>query len=469
MSAFIQLGNLIPGVVGQGDVNSDYKVHDIRASLYKQMPSEYMERYPLTKMVLGRRGKIAQVPKIEWGMEALNDRVGDIAACYSDVGLTTMPNAGLAAGSTVYLKLAGSDAPACLAQAHKFRPYEEIELRHCSTSGVQGTLMLDVVLVEEAGTASYLKCTTLETDSDNVLRNTSLLKASITSMAVPEGSGLPGGKYTEPTMHFNYSQIIMAALSVTGSELADISVFDESTYERYLRQTHDDFNAQVERALKLGVRMATTASVNVDGYAQTVKRYKMGGLRWMHKSLGGNYLRIPEVTTFGGETFTGKTWAQVGYPFLKTLLYTLGKYAGSRKILLASSKVMQDISDMLESMTAVTIGPTFKNAWGFEVNEVRGLNCRLQLQQDADLSLNSAWEDMVYIVEPDKFQMRPRKGRDMTLIRSSADLKKAMQIENGFTWRDALKEGIVADFSFTVDDLDGMAVIEGWGRDFASA
>lgn len=469
MSAFIQLGNLIPGVVSQNDSNADHKVHDIRASLYKQMPSAYMERFPLTKMVLGNRGKIAQVPKIEWGMEACNDRVGDIAQCYKDASLSVQPDLATVAGSTVYLKMAGDDAAACEAQAKKFRALEEIELRHVATTGVQGTLMLDVALVEVAGTASYIKCTTLETDSDNVLRETSLLKGSITSMAVPEGSGLPGGKYVEPTMHFNYSQIIMAALSVTGSELADISVFDESTYERYLRQTHDDFNAQVERMLKFGIRMATTASVTIDGYAQTVKRYKCGGLRWMHKTLGGNYLRIPEVTTFGGETFTDKTWAQVGYPFMKVLLHELGKKAGARKVLLASSKVMLDICDMLEAMTSVTIGPTFKNAWGFEVQEVRGLNTRLQLQQDADLSLNSAWENTVFIVEPDKFQMRPRKGRDMTLIRSNADLKKVMQVENGFTWRDALKEGIVADFSFTVDDLDGMAVIEGWGRDFATS
>jgi len=72
-------------------------------------------------------------------------------------------------------------------------------------------------------------------------------------------------------------------------------------------------------------------------------------------------------------------------------------------------------------------------------------------------------------VEPDKFELRPRKGRDMTLIRSPRDLKKVMEVENGFTWRDAIKEGIVADLSCTFDDLDGGAVIDGWGRDFSAS
>ncbi len=462
--AFIEFGNLIPGTVSQNDSNADYKPADIRAQLYKQMPSEYMQRYPLTKMVLSRRGKIAGQPKVQWGMEALNDHVATITQCYTDSGLSSAVgvSAGTAAASTIYIKLAE-------AQAKKCRALEEMEVRHCATSGVQGTVMVDIAEVSLAGSSSYLKVTTLETDTDNVLGKTSLLQGSITSMAVPEGSMLPGGKYVEPTLQYNFSQIIMAGLSITGSELADISYFDEDIYERYLRQTHEDFNSQTERALKFGIRAATTASVTIDGYAQTVKRYKMGGLRWMHKNLGGNYIRIPEVTTKWGTDFSGKTWAQSGYPFMKLLLHELGKKAGARKVLMASSRTMLDICDMFEGMSNVTIGASFKNAWGFEVTEVRGLNARLQLLQDADISNNTGWENLVFIVEPDKFTMRPRKGRDMTLIRSSADLKKVMQIENGFTWRDAVKEGIVADFSFTVDDLDGQAVIDGWGRDFASS
>lgn len=461
--AFIEFGNMIPGVVTQHESDPNFKPQDVRARLYKQMPSEYMQRYPLTKMIMGRRGKIAGQSKVNWGMEALNDRVFGVAQAYKDANLTTAPDQYTAAGSTVYLKVP-------VAQVKKIRPLEEAEIRHQAASGVQGTVMVDIASIADVDT-DYKKvtCTVLETDSDDVLRKTSLLSGSVTSMAVPEGSKLPPGKYQEPTMQFNYSQIIMAGLSVTGSELADMSYFDESLYERYLRQTHEDFNGQLESMFKRGVRMATTATVNIDGYNQTVKRYKSGGLRWMHKNLGGNYLRIPEVATLGSSTFAGKTWDQGSYEFVKTLMHELGKKAGSRKVLLASSKVMQDISDIFEGMTNVTIGSTFKNAWGFEVTEIRGLTCRLQLLMDADLSINENWENEVFIVEPDKFELRPRKGRDMTLIRSQKDLKDAMQIENGFEWRDALKEGIVADLTFTVDDLDGMAYIDGWGRDFASS
>ncbi len=463
-NAFIQFGNMIPGVVSQQDSDPDHKPRDVRAKLYEQMPAEYMQRYPLTKMVMSKRGKIAGQTKVEWGMQAMNDRVFAVEEVHDNANMSSLVSGETAAGATVYLLVSEADA-------QKLRPLEEAEIRHCAPTGVQGYTMVDIAAIDSTNVSPgkrRVTATVLEADEDQALAEASLLQGTVTSMAVPEGSKLPPGKFQEPTMHFNYSQIIMAGLSVTGSELADISYFDETVYDRYLRQTHEDFNAQVENALKFGVRKATTATVNIDGYEQTVKRHKMGGMRWMHRNLGGHYLRIPNVTSFGGTSFSGKTWNQASYEFLKVMMYELGKAANPQKVLLASGKVMLDISNMFESMTNVTIGSTFKNAWGFEVTEVRGLGCRLQLLQDAGLSFNSGWEDLVMIVEPERFEMRPRKGRDMTLIRSSADLKKLMKIENGFEWRDALKEGIVADFSFTVDNLDGMAFIEGWGRDFGT-
>lgn len=462
-TAFVQMGKLIPEVLTtySSDADNIFKQRDVRASLYEQIPNEYMQRTPLTKMVLAKKGPIAKNVKVEWGMMAHNPGTFTPTACYSDQLSTAVgASAKTEANSTVYVKMKE-------AEAVKILPLEEIELRHLADSGVQGSVMLDVISVTRDGDDSFVKATVLEKDTDDVLGKTdSKLHGSIISMAVPEGSRLPGGRYQEPTMKYNFSQIFMSGLSVTGSELADVTYFDKQVYDQYLKQTHEQFNRQIERALKFGVRLATTATQNIDGYNQTVKRHKMGGLRWFHKNQGGNYLRIPELSTYAGESFSGKTWAEYGYPFLKVLMNELSKFGTTSKVLLASNKVMLDICDLFESMTNVTIGSTFKNAWGFEVTEVKGLNCSLQLQQDAGLSTNPGWENTVFIVEPELMEVRARKGRDMTLIRSSRDIPGA--IENGFEWRDAVKEGIIADFTFTMDGLDGMAVIEGWGQDFAA-
>jgi hypothetical protein len=465
--AFMEMGDLIPGIVTQHsrDANATLlKVRDVRAKLYKQMPSEYMERFPLTKIVMSKKGKPAKSVKVEWGMEALNDFSIKPTGVYDSVALNQQigGSAATAANTIVYVKCTE-------AEASKARALEEIELRHLSTTGIQGTVQLDISEVQLAGNASYLKCTTLHDDDDNTLGKTSLLHGSLVGMAVPEASKLPPGRYVEPTTKYNYSQTVMSALQMSGSELADVEFFDEDQYNRHLRQTHEDFHTQVERAIKFGTRYAGTVSQTVDGYTKTCKRYKMGGLKWAHRNEGGNYLRIPELTTFGGETYTGQTWAEYGYPFMKNLLNVLSAKSGSKKRLLASNTVMMDIMDMFETMTNVTIGGTYKDAWGFEVTEIRGLNCKLELHQDAGLSTNDAWANTVFIVEPGKIEYRPRIGRDFTVIRSKKDLAKAQKIENGFGWIDAIQEGMYSDFTITYDDLDGMAVIEGWGRDFAAA
>jgi hypothetical protein len=473
MADFIELGNQLAGTLYQQTAESDHKVRDIRAKLYKQYPNEKMQRYPLTKIVMSKRGRTADVSKVEWGMEGYNPRYIDIKGCYSATGdipgTKITDSSGIGIGDYVYLvPTAGTTAAETAAKVKQILPLEEIELRHMAATGVQGTIQLDVVSVTQDGHDSYIKCALLETDADDVLETSAddELQASMIAYAAPENSMLPGGRYVEPTLVYNYNQIIMAGLSISGSELADKSLFDEENYARYLRQTMDCFHEQLERMFKYGTRYATTATLTIDGASETVKRYKAGGLRWAHKTLGGNHIRIPEVTTFEGYDFTGKTWAEAGYTFIKLLMNRLSKKSGSYKKCLTSSSVRLTVNDLFEDMTNVTIGRVSKDKWGFDVEEIHGLNCKLDLQQDAGLSVNPAWEDTMFIVEPEKLEYRPRKGRDMTLVKSRKDVKQA--IENGWTWRDGIKEGVFIDGTLTFDDLDGMAVIEGIGQDFSS-
>lgn len=466
MSAFMNMGDLIPGVVTQNSRSAGEtmnKVRDARAKIYEQMPSEYMERYPLTKIVMSKRGKPAKSSKVEWPMQALNDfSVTPLGFHTTWTGSAFSGDPAKTSGTTVLVNVS-------LADAQKCRAMEEIEFRHKAATGIQGTVQADIVSITENGANSYLTVTLLEADDDDVTDQTSLLHGSLVGMGVPEGSTLPPGRYVEPQWKDNRTQIFMEGLQVTGSELADVEVFDEDMYNRYFRQTHESFNEQVERAIKFGTYYAGTKTQLVGGFSKVCKRTKMGGLRWGHRNLGGNFLRIPEVTTFGGETFTGKSWASYGYPFLKVLMNQLCVKSGSKKRLLASHVVMQDIMDMFESMTNVTIGASYQDKWGFEVTEIRGLTSKLELQLDAGLSTNSAWHNTVFIVEPGKIEYRPRIGRDFTIIRSKKDLVAARLVENGYAFVDAIQEGMYADFTITYDDLDGMACIEGWGRDFAAA
>jgi len=287
------------------------------------------------------------------------------------------------------------------------------------------------------------------------------------SYAAPENSTIPPGRFREPTIVYNYSQIIMAGLSITGSELADKSLFDEETYARYMRQTMDRFHEQFERMIKFGVRDEFTTTVNYFGQTETVKRWRCGGLRWAHRTLGGNYICIPDVGVFEGYDFTGKKWETHGELFMQLLMNKLSKKSGSAKKVFVSSTGRLIFNELFKAATNITVGIYTKDKWGFDVEEIRGMNCKLELHQDAGLSMNPAWERIMFIVEPDKIEFRPRRGRDLTVIRSKKDAKAA--VENGWTWRDGIREGVFIDGTITFDDLDGMAVIEGIGHDFKAA
>jgi hypothetical protein len=125
MSDFITMGALVPGAIDLHNTNGDHKQRDIRAKLYRQMPNDRMLRYPLTKMVLGNRGRICKGVKVEWGMEALDPNYVAVTGAYNDSGLSDAIESGdtINADATVYLKLAEADAKKMLVN-------EEIEVRH---------------------------------------------------------------------------------------------------------------------------------------------------------------------------------------------------------------------------------------------------------------------------------------------------------------------------------------------------
>ena len=462
-------GALLPSTIAQYGRDADglRKVRAKRAELYKETPAEKMQTTPLVRMLLSQVGDMIPSSKYEWGMKPIITGNFDATQVYSENTLTSGigSTAKTAAGTTVYIKTTED-------QVIQTQPLEIIELRYMPATGARPSIMLDVIECVRADDSSYIKARTLYKDEGNVLGKTADLLGTVVTFAAPEGAKLPGGLYQEEHMTFNYAQIFMAAYSATGSEMADRTHFSDSGIgEDLWDQTYDAFNLKLERAFKQGVRERSTATISGDGGTQTVYRYQMGGLEYFHRTHEkGNFLRMGAVDELFGEDFSGKTWEAAGYHFLKHLLLNLSKKGRKEKVMLASDVVVQDICNMLEGFTNVTVGPLeLDKKWGFIVNQISGLNCDLKLVQDADLSLNPAWSRKVYIAEPASLKVYPRLGRDVTLIRSSADLEKAKSLENGFDWRDGIKEGIVADLTLAIDNLEGQAVIEDWGSDFAAA
>jgi hypothetical protein len=452
--------------------------------LYRQTANSEMEETPLTKMVMSNVGESVENPKFEWGMEARDDRYVTATAAFAGPALTNAitETAQTALNASVNIQMLE-------ASQHQFVVNEEVQIRMLTAIPTnihhEGIVHGQVTAKAANGSSSYIAVKLLEKDigngidggTTNVLARgfteaNSTVYVSPIAPAMPEGSTLPWSRYREATEQYNYCQTFMAGLGLTGEELSNAQRFTESTYNRYWRQLDEKFNTYLERTILWSTRRYDNAvSVDMGNGAQPVSQYRTGGLRWALKELGGgaNIINISNTGTFMDYDFTGKTAEEGTYDFLKLLMLKLAKKSGKTKKMVVSDETYLFIMNLFESMSNIQIDTNHKDAWGFKVTMIHGLNCTLELHQHADLSCNPSMARTSFIVEPGKIGWRSKKGRDKTVIRSVKELAKQTRVENGFGWRDATKEGIVMEGGLIYDDLDGMAMIIGLGRDFKAS
>ncbi len=448
------------GTISQQATSTAYirKEEEFRRKLYEQIPHEDMKMFPFTKLVMTKKGDPIKNHKHSWYLQTI----------IKDFGTATISSVDTN-NKTISLNKAN------FCSGIKPRKYETYEIVVKNANDVI-THHLFWEFISESGN-TYVGA--LQVDDDGViigqypspwsngLANGTTVYLNRSYIAQPEGSGLPEGEFVQPIEFYNYSQIVMEAFSVTGSELADVDIFTESKYNRYLKQAMQRFNRQIEEIIRYGVRRRTTGTM-FDG--STGQRTLCGGLLYfMEKYYPEN---IIDITQLGASdklnyNFTGLSWNEGAYDFIKCLLTYLGKTSNRRKTLIGSVDVIKSINDVLESITNVQIDTKVKNEWGFEVTRITSTLCDLDLLIDYQSSMNPGRTNIVWIITPDMIEYRPRINRDITIIKSEKDLQD--RVENGFTWRDAVKEGIVVDFSLEVNYLDGACIIYNWGKNFKSS
>lgn len=481
---FIRFGQLVQDVVPSAGTDADQRHREVRSKLYRQKANSEMEETPLTKMIMSNPGSPVVNPKYEWGMDARDDRYVKVTGAFTDSGLGTAvtADAQTADGDVVYLKM---DETA----AKQFVKHEEVQLRlHNTTddSDPDHEATLQVVVIDRStinAANSYLQVKLLEDDKGSGILNSNVLGrafngtnaancvcyATPISPAMPEGSMLPWSRYREATMHYNYCQIFMAGLAITGTEASNETIFNENTYNRYWRQLDNQFDTYVERAAIWGSRQyIPDYTVDMGNGSQEVELYRSGGIVWALKNLAGgkNVINIRQTGQFMDYDFSGVSWEEGAYDFLNLLMLRLSKKSGKTKKMFCSDEAKLSIVNMFQTMTNIQVDSKFKDDFGFDVTKIWGLNCSLELHQHADFSCNPSLKRTALIVEPGKIGWRSKKGRDKTVIRSVKDIPK--NVEDGFGFRDAKKEGIMMDGGFIFDDLDGMALLTGLGRDFKS-
>jgi len=480
--SYMEFGNLVQDVVSSHGTNADQRIQERRAKLYRQTPNKNMMDTPLTKMVMSNLGSGKEAPEFKWSMQSHDPRFVHVTAggvhkadtLNSAVGATEQMDA----DASVYLKMTANDA-------RQVMKHEEVMLTLLADddshsdhgASVHGEVVGRVI----NGNNSYAQVKLFKKDTGgggvngNVLgqfnQGNARLIVSPISPAMPEGSKLPWTRFREPTEKENYIQTFMAGLGLTGEELSNAQIFTESTYKRYWLQLWKQFNTYIERAIIFGTKRKATVDDNLTGEIQTLSQYRMGGILWMlmdpNFGNGANVFDICKTGMFMDTNFTRTTWDTGAYDFLKLVLIKLSMFSSGRKKMYTSAIAKQEIINLFERMSHVTVDTKHKDAWGFEVTRIDGLNCSLEISQHTDFSNNPALERDAIIVEPELISGVHKKGRGLAVIKSIKEMK-SRQVEDGFGWRDAIHEGIFTTLGIEVDNLDAMCYIKNLGRDFAS-
>ena len=480
--SFMEFGNLVQDVVSSHGTDADQRVQERRAKLYRQTPNKNMLDTPLTKMVMSNLGAAKEAPEFKWSMQSHDPRFVQVSAggahkadtLNSAVGETEQ----LAADASVYLKMNANSAR----QVLKFEEVMLTLLADSDTHADHGaSLHGEVASRVINGDNSYVQVKLFNKDTGgggangNILgqfnQGSARLVVSPIAPAMPEGSKLPWTRFREPTEKENYIQTFMAGLGLTGEELSNAQIFTESTYKRYWLQLWKQFNTYIERSILFGTKRKATVDDNLTGEIQTLSQYRMGGLLWMLKDSnfgnGANVFDVRKVGSFMDTNFTSSTWDTGAYDFLKLLLIKLSNFSSGRKKMYTSAVAKQEIINLFERMAHVTVDTKHKDAWGFEVTRIDGLNCSLEIAQHTDFSNNPALERDAIIVEPELISGVHKKGRGLAVIKSVKEMK-SRQVEDGFGWRDAIHEGIFTTLGLEVDNLDAMCYVKNLGYDFAS-
>lgn len=473
----MEIGAIILDPTLTSDRTADHKKRLSRAKMYQEIPASAMEKTPLVKKALSSATGGATNTKLEWWERRYNAHYAQPTGIYASDGTTVgaaITTQDVNAAGYIAVKMAEKDAKT-------FTPMERRTILRNNGYEVNADVTSNIVF---NGANSYVHLRLLEDDPQGGVSSNAaspLLNSAVANTvlvmgttAMPELSGLPEGHYEEGVSKFNYHQIMMQSFAISGSEASDENVYNIDTYADGVDQMMNRFHEGLERALRYGIRVDGTGSTAVTSYgaAKTGKRYQTGGLKYFLGGSDGDTTNsqlydIRRMSSHGQATFTSSlAWNTGAWPFLQNACMLLGKYSGAEKDVYLGCDAYLAILDALSTIGQVTIGSDAKDAWGFSITKIKGLNCVLNLHQDVMFSTTPGMTRRMMVVEPGLIGVSTKKGRDITVIKSQQLKELPKNNPNGWAWVDGIKEGVFADIAFEFRNLKAMAMYDGIGLAF---
>ena len=220
------------GAVGTNDRVADFQPESWSPTVHKALP---YNQFPFTTIMdaMAKGSGTIDSRFHHWPEEAFTPYYGDILDVYTDV-LTTAYVSGGVEGTPIYIAVTAQEAA-------QVRGGHDILITNDANNSVRVVRVNNVVI--NTDTTSYVAGTLAETDTGAVLAQTDLHWA-LMSDAQAENSELPTATSHDPQWYDNVTQIMMASVEITGSEMKEKQRISEDKW------THDQQNAYVKMKME---------------------------------------------------------------------------------------------------------------------------------------------------------------------------------------------------------------------------
>lgn len=442
--AGIDKGTAVRGPVLTTSRDDFMKREAKRRDIFYQLPADDS---PTTKLLMQiGNDKPENRWYFSWPEQRYNPMLGDVKDVYTDAGLGSAYTGGSAVeGDTVYVALSRKDAEGII---------EGEQLLIIEDGDDKKQVMLDVGHVNVAtDDSSYAVCRLME-DDDSVLDQSGISWRQA-SIAMAEMSGLPDATHEEPVWRDNYMQILMAAMEMSNSELAEAGAeeVDVTLMNRKERQAHDKMRMYMERAILFGRK--TRGSQNGR------RRSTMGGIYQAIKNHDSDLIFNYKTST----DYNNTTWVNGGWDWFQDVMQRTALFSHKDKFVWTGDLALRAINTLCYDMSDVSLEPNYNEEWGINVTTLRGVGTRLHFYEHPLFSHDSVLRRQALVFEPELFKIVPLMGRDLRRVTKEQAQSMGYLAENGHTWIDGFKAGWLAEMSLMWNNLDACAWLKGIGED----
>lgn len=428
----------IRGALTQGSFDvSTWKPEDWDKNVYNYMTNGDV---PITAITDRMATRTVKETTFKWAEMPEDTQTGAVTGVYTDAARTVAYAGGGTLGQTLYLVLPLTSAKQIFAGNYVTFLNED--------SYAMVTARVESVVLN--GAASYLSVKLLHADSSNALLKTTTDVAWLLSGDVrADHSELPEALAMAPTSYSNQTEIMMAAIEASGTEMATEKYVDVFSWAKQLAMGLQRLRTKIERSYIFG-RHGT------DYVGAYERRSAMGLIEAIETHAPTHKIVYPTAT---GKPWSSKTWRNGAQYFLDWINEELSRTSkASGKEWFVGNTAFTKINQVLRDCGDYEI-TTRQSEMGFAVTTIVGFHQDMRLIRHPEMSRITMFRNAALITEAGLLQKVILQGRGLKFIDGKTPET------DGYAWVDGKKAGWMIEKSLQWNNLDAMALVLGLGDD----